>query len=260
MSENVITEIKRDHIYSLAVEGEREDGRAFDEYRPITIETGWISKAEGSAKVQIGDTKVVVGVKIQTGEPFPDTPDVGVIITNIELVPLASPRFESGPPRPPAIELARVTDRGVRESKSIDLKSLCITPGEKVWMIFIDMHVLDDDGNLQDAAALGAISALRTAHIPNVNFGLGDEDIPLPMQDVPVAITAVKIGGEIMLDPSLNEEAVNTAKLTVITDQNGNIVGMQKSGTGSFTAEEVKNTVMMAVKKSGEIRKDILEK
>jgi exosome complex component RRP42 len=258
MSENVIAEIKRDHIYALAVEGKREDGRAFDEYRPITIETNWVSKAEGSARVQIGDTKIVVGVKIQPGEPFSDTPDVGVIITNIELVPLASPKFESGPPRPPAIELARVTDRGVRESKSIDLKALCITPGEKVWMIFIDMHVLDDLGNLQDTAALGAIAALKTAHIPYVNYGLGDKDVPLPVNDTPVAITAVKIGGEIMLDPSLDEESVTTTKLTIISNNDGNIVGMQKSGTGSLTADEIKNTIRMAVEKAKEIRKDVL--
>jgi len=260
MTENIIAEIKRDHIYSLAVEGKRADGRAFDEYRPISIETGYVSKAEGSAKVQLGDTKLIVGVKIQLGTPFPDTPDVGVIITNLELIPMASPEFESGPPRPPAIELARVTDRGVRESASLDLKSMCITPGEQVWMVFIDIHVLDYDGNLQDAASMGAAAALATAHIPNVNFGIADKDVPLPMLDTPVAITAVKIGGEIMLDPSRDEDAVTTAKLTVITNEKGNVVGMQKSGTGTFTADEVKNTIRMAVTKADEIRKEFLGK
>jgi len=52
------------------IKGEREDGRKFDEYRNIKIDTNVIEKAEGSARVQLGDTHLVVGVKIQTGTPF----------------------------------------------------------------------------------------------------------------------------------------------------------------------------------------------
>ena len=126
MSDNIVAEIKKEYIYDLAKRDERADGRALDQYRNISIETGVISKAEGSARVQIGDTQVLVGVKIQPGEPFPDTPDKGVIITNAELIPLASPTFESGPPREGAIELARVVDRGIRESGALDLAKLCI--------------------------------------------------------------------------------------------------------------------------------------
>ena len=74
-------------------------------------------------------------------------------------------------------------------------------------MVFIDVHVLDHDGNLMDAASLGAIAALMSTKMPNAKFGLG-EDAPLPLNDVPVGITAVNIGGAIMLDPSLDEESV----------------------------------------------------
>jgi len=83
---DVIAEIKRDYIYELAKRSERADGRALDEYRPIQVEVGLIGKAEGSARVKIGNTQVLVGVKVQPGEPFPDSPDTGVIITNVELV------------------------------------------------------------------------------------------------------------------------------------------------------------------------------
>ena len=48
-----------------------------------------------------------------------------------ELVPFASPMFESGPPREDAIELARVVDRGIRHSEIVDKKKLCITPGKE---------------------------------------------------------------------------------------------------------------------------------
>ncbi len=257
MSNEIISELRKDFIYNLMVKGEREDGRAFDQHREITIDTNVIDKAEGSARVKLGDTHVVVGVKIQPGAPFPDTPDQGVIITNLELIPLASPVFEAGPPREDAIELARVVDRGVRESGAVDLSKLCITPGEKVWMVFIDVHVLDDGGNIMDASSLGAIAALMTAKLPAKRFDLGD-DTDVPLRDVPVAVTAVEVGGSIMLDPSLDEESIAGTKLTVTSNQDGALSAMQKSGVHPLTTEQINYIVDIAIEKAKEIREKFL--
>jgi exosome complex component RRP42 len=166
----IIPAIKKDYITKLAEQGKRIDGRTFDQYRTIEIETKVVNKAEGSARVKIGNTQVLVGIKMDLGEPFPDTPDCGVLSTTAEFVPLASPDFESGPPREDAIELARVVDRGVRESEVVDIKKLVITAGEKVWIVFIDIHILDYDGNLFDGASLGALAALSTTKIPILRF------------------------------------------------------------------------------------------
>ena len=95
----VVPIIKRDYVLKLAEQGKRLDGRSFDQFRKIEIETGVVNKAEGSARVKIGNTQVLVGIKIGIGEPFPDTPDTGVLSTTAEFIPLASPDFESGPPR-----------------------------------------------------------------------------------------------------------------------------------------------------------------
>ncbi|TRZ87531.1 MAG: exosome complex protein Rrp42 [Methanosarcinales archaeon] len=257
MSNEIIAELRKDYIYNLMIKGEREDGRAFDQYRDLVIETNVINKAEGSARVKLGDTHVVVGVKIQPGTPFPDTPDQGVIITNLELIPLASPVFEAGPPREDAIELARVVDRGIRESQSIDLSKLCITPGEKVWMVFIDVHVLDDGGNIMDAASFGAVAALLTAKLPAKRYDLG-EDSPVPMRNVPVSITAVDIGGSIMLDPSLDEQSIAGTKLTVTSNQEGDVSAMQKSGVQPLTTEQINYIVDIAIEKAKEIREKFL--
>jgi exosome complex component RRP42 len=158
--------IKKDYLIKLAEKGIRNDGRKFNDFRDIEIETGIVSKAEGSAKVKIGNTQVMAGIKMDMGEPYPDSQGEGVMTTAAELIPLASPDFEAGPPRENAIELARVVDRGIRESKIIDVEKLCIEEGEKVWIVFIDLHILDYDGNLFDAASLAALSALMTAKIP----------------------------------------------------------------------------------------------
>ncbi|MCK4348697.1 MAG: RNA-binding protein, partial [Thermoplasmatales archaeon] len=61
--------IKRDYLYNLAKNGKRADERKFDEFRNIEIETGFISKAEGSARVKIGNTQVIAGIKMDIGDP-----------------------------------------------------------------------------------------------------------------------------------------------------------------------------------------------
>jgi len=254
----VVSEIRKDYLYNLMLKGQRADGRSFNEYRPISIEKGVVQKAEGSALVKLGKTQVMVGVKIQPGEPFADSPNRGVIITNAELVPLASPSFEPGPPNEYGIELARVVDRGVRESGALDLDALCIVPGEKVWIVFIDVHILDDCGNIMDASSLGAIAALLTSTIPAKKFGLG-EDYPVPIKDIPISTTAIEFGGVIMFDPDVDEESIAETKLTVITRADGSICGMQKSGTGVLTQDEIYRIVDIACENGKEIREKFLE-
>jgi exosome complex component RRP42 len=259
MGLEVIEEIRKDYVYDLIGNGKRVDGRGFHEYRDIIIERDVIKKAEGSARVQIGDTVVFVGVKIEPGEPFSDTPNKGILMTNAELVPLASPEFETGPPGETSIELARVVDRGIRGSETIDLEKLCIEEGEKVWMVFLDIHALDNGGNLVDAAALGAIASLLNVRLPYERYGLTGGDT-LHIRDTPVAVTAVEIEGNILVDPNLYEESAATSKLTVISNADGSVSGLQKSGSNGLKEETIVEMVEVGIEKAGEIREKYLPK
>ncbi|MCS4541339.1 MAG: exosome complex protein Rrp42 [Euryarchaeota archaeon] len=258
---DIIAEIKKDYIYSLAEKDMRVDGRSLDQYRPISLETGKMGRAQGSAIVKIGNTQVIVGTKLEIGEPFPDTPNEGVLTVNAELVPLASPTFEPGPPDENAIELARVVDRGIRESDAIKLDNLCLIEGEKVWVTFVDIHVIDHDGNLIDASALGAISALLNTRLPATKVEGKEivieegETVPLPVVQKPVACTFAKINGKLMLDPSLDEEHIMETRVTVTTDADGNIRAMQKGIAGYLTKEELIKAVQIARERSQELRK-----
>ena len=244
MSVEVVSELMREHIAKLVASGRRADGRVAEEVRNLAIQKDYIKTAEGSARVQLGSTDVLVGVKISTGEPYPDTPNSGVLTTSVELIPMASPTFESGPPRPDAIELARVVDRGIRETKTVDMGKLCIVPGEKVWVVFIDIHALDYDGNLFDASSYGTLAALSCAKMPGRLTG--GEDQPLPVDHWPVSITAAKIRNTIVFDPQLDEERIADARLTVATDENGDIRAMQKGLKGSFSYDEVRHIISTA--------------
>lgn len=253
----ILDELRKDYVCKLIRKGNRIDGREFHEHRSITVEREIIKRAEGSARVRIGETDVLVGMKMEPKEPFPDTPNEGIIITNAELVPLASPEFEPGPPDENSIELARVVDRGIRESGAIDLKKLCVKEGEKVWAVFIDVHVLNDDGNLTDASALGAISALLNATIPQERYGLNGE-VSFPVKDTPVAVTMIEIEGNILVDPNLYEENAANSRLTVILNAEGALSGMQKSGSGELMTETVIEMVEIGIEKAEEIRKKFL--
>jgi len=128
---SLITKVRQKQIIALIEKGQRLDGRGLTDFREIKIEQGIIEKAEGSARVLLGKTEILVGTKVETGEPFPDTPNDGVMTVNAELVPLAAANFEPGPPDENSIELARIVDRGIRESKAVDSEKLCIESGKK---------------------------------------------------------------------------------------------------------------------------------
>ncbi len=66
----IISEIERKHVITLLEHNKRVDGRTVTEIRPIEIETGLIVKAEGSARIKMGKTQVIVGVKTGWGHHF----------------------------------------------------------------------------------------------------------------------------------------------------------------------------------------------
>jgi ribosomal RNA-processing protein RRP42 (EC 3.1.13.-) len=212
-NENIVPLIKRESILASLDRGIRADGRKFNEYRPLSITLSYAKKADGSALVKLGDTTVLAGVKVEPEEPFEDTPNQGNLVVNVELLPLAYETFEPGPPDENAIELSRVVDRSLRDSKSIDLSKLVIEPGKKIWTVWVDIYVLDYGGNILDACTLAAVSALYDTRLPKV-VKEGDEikiikeekGEKLPMNFPVVTVSVAKIGKHLVVDPDLDEK------------------------------------------------------
>ncbi len=256
---DIVPEITRQSITNLVRNDKREDGRELNEYRDISIETNVISKAEGSARVKIGGTQVIVGIKPQIGSPFPDTPDLGVLMTNCEMLPMADPNFEPGPPSDDSIELARVVDRGIRESELVELDKLCIEEGKHVWMLFIDLHIIDNCGNLFDACELAVMAALKSTKLPAASIVdeevvlSEDETFDLPINNELALCTFVKIGDKMVLDPTLDEERVASARLNVGVTKDGRICSMQKGGSQPLNKDELLKAVNVAVSKTKEL-------
>ncbi|MDE1810694.1 MAG: exosome complex protein Rrp42 [Candidatus Micrarchaeota archaeon] len=248
--------VKTNYVKELLNKKAREDMRQFMQYRNVSITTGTMQNAEGSAQVDLGNTRVICGIKMIVGEPMPDTPNQGNMMVAAELLPLASADYETGPPSPEAIELARVVDRGIRAAQSINLESLFIEEG-KVWSVFIDLYVLNYDGNLFDACTLAAMAALMTTKVPKFEDGEAkreDRTKPLKIDTVVTSTTFGKVGSNLLLDLDRNEENASDARITIAIDD-ANIRAMQKGLRGSFTKEEVETLIDMAFQKRTELKR-----
>ncbi|MCA9488192.1 MAG: exosome complex protein Rrp42 [Nanoarchaeota archaeon] len=255
--------ITGERIKEYLKKGKRFDGRTPEQFREIIIERDVSKKAEGSVRVKMGKTEVVVGVKLGLAEPYPDSPNKGNLMTTAELLPLSSERFENGPPKFPAIETGRVIDRILRESGFIDFEKLCIEEGKKVWNLFVDIYSINDDGNLLDAAGIGAVAALRVAKMPKYDAEKDKIDYdteptgPVPLKEIPVSITVHKVGDSLIVDPTREEEDLSETRVTIGGNAEGRISSMQKGEAASIDAEQMKQIFDMAEKVIKEIANKI---
>jgi exosome complex component RRP42 len=255
----IVENLRKKQMRESISAGKRLDERSLHEIRPLQIEIDVIKKASGSAWVKLGKTEVITGIKVETGEPFEGLENSGAMIITAEVLPIASPHIEPGPPDEETIELARVVDRGVRESEMLDLSKLVLVPGKIVYTIFVDCSIINVDGNLFDATSYAVVSALASCKLPV--FEIKDDKVvetgktqEPPITTIPVSITTVKIGDYLLLDPTTEEEACMDARLTITTNSKGSIVAMQKGLKGYFTVDEVKGIADKARIKGEEIR------
>ncbi|MFT4310531.1 MAG: RNA-binding protein [Candidatus Woesearchaeota archaeon] len=245
-----MNQASKEHILRNISQDVRYDGRTKTQYRHIEITTDVSHTAEGSAQIRIGDTVVIAGVKLALEKPYPDTPNKGNLMVNAELLPIASDKFEMGPPSMDSIELARVVDRTVRESGAIDLQALCVTHGEQVWSVMCDVCPLNNAGNLFDAASLAVAVALQQAVFPAITEDGVDYKTKtknkLPLSDVPLSVTVWKIGDEFIVDPTEAEQEAFDARLTVGMLSDGHICALQKGGDGVLSVDDAKTMVGIA--------------
>ncbi|MFH1823105.1 MAG: RNA-binding protein [archaeon] len=264
MEEANIPNITRKKIQELLKENRRLDGRTPFEFREITVEKGISKNAEGSARVKIGDTEVIAGVKMEIMEPFPDSEDKGILMVGAELRPIASELFEMGPPRMDSIGLARTVDRCVRESDFINFEKLCIKKGEKVWAILLDIYAINDAGNLTDASAIAAVAALLDSVFPEVEgekvkYGTRTKN-KLPLTGIPFNITGYQIGDHFLFDPDDLEENVATGKMSfaVSFDKELTIHGALKSNEATTSIESIDNLLTNIKKEAEKVYKNLV--
>jgi len=263
MSNMKVSNLTIDKLRKMFAEGKRFDSRALLDFRDIDIDFEVSNKAEGSARVKIGKTEVIAGVKMQIGEPYPDSPEKGNLMVSGDLLPLASPRYESGPPGFDAIELPRLVDRAIRSSEIINFEKLVVEKGEKVWTIIVDVYPINDDGNVIDAASIAALIALKKAVFPELKKdGKIDYEkrtknpLPLSSDIVPLSFSFYKLGDSLILDPTREEEEACDTRITFgLSKWNGQLMvnSCQKKGEGTLSQEDITKIMEILPKKFEEL-------
>ncbi|MEM4582163.1 MAG: RNA-binding protein, partial [Candidatus Korarchaeum sp.] len=157
-----------------------------------------------------------------------------------------------------------IVDRAIRSADTIDLSSLVISPGKLVYMLFLDMYVLDYDGNLEDSLTLASLIALGRTEVPEVvlkengEVEVKERKRRLELKDIPINFTFVKIGNKMLLDPTIEEEGVCDASITIAINKEGKVCSIQKKH-GTFKVDEILNMVSVAKGKWPELAEIVRE-
>jgi len=226
----------------------RTDGRSYTDYRHFTIKTGVISSANGSSEVKLGKTHVMVGIKAELGEPDALAPNSGTLNFFVECTANASPNFEGKGGDEISWELSNGLAQ-VINCQTLDLKSLLIVPFKHCWALFIDVVVLECDGNLFDACSLAVKAALSNTQIPKLIISGDSDEIDIDVSDdqydtqeidvanVPIIVTANKIGRRFIFDATIEEESCVDVKMLVAVNGLGKICQIQKYGHEGLNPE-----------------------
>ncbi|KAK3158155.1 hypothetical protein QOZ80_2AG0133580 [Eleusine coracana subsp. coracana] len=259
---------ERDFIESALQSDLRVDGRRSFDFRRLDISFG---REDGSSEVQLGETRVMGYVTAQLVPPYRDRPNEGTLAIFTEFSPMADPAFEPGRPGESAIELGRVIDRGLRESRAVDMESLCVVAGKYVWSVRVDLHILDNGGNLIDAANIAALAALSTFRRPECTVGGEDgqqvtvhdaevrDPIPLTIHHLPIAVTFAYFGegNIVVVDPTYKEEAVMGGRMTATVNSNGDVCAIQKAGGEGVMSSVIMQCLRIASVKAADVTSKI---
>lgn len=241
----------------------RPDGRSPEKTRSVTVNVNSICTADGSATVRIGNTTVVCGIKAELGKPRADEPERGFMVPNVELPPLCSRLFRPGPPSEEAQSMTCFVAKATEEM--IDLKQLCVSADNLVWVLHIDMICLDYDGCVQDACVVALSAALRTVKLPSVEFDmetktptvdLGNRRL-IDVKSSPVSTSFAVFDDEIILnDPTGEEESLSSAKLSVVTDGT-TIFSVHKPGGSTLSESQLQDCLSLSRERANLINKMI---
>jgi ribonuclease PH len=206
----------------------RSDGRAPDQLRPVTITPRFIKHAEGSALIEVGDTRVVCTVSVEDRvPPFLKGQGEGWITSEYGMLPRATGsrmqrEVSKGRPSGRTHEIQRLIGRSLRAV--VDLRAL----GERT--LWIDCDVIQADGGTRTASITGSFVALAEALRHLKTQGVLTE---LPLLDYVAATSVGRVGGQTLLDLNYDEDSKAEVDMNVVKTGRGMFVEVQGTAEDS---------------------------
>ncbi|PFH48998.1 hypothetical protein AMATHDRAFT_148629 [Amanita thiersii Skay4041] len=264
----------RVYLERFVAENVRPDGREFGEWRPVSVDVGSISTADGSSLVKLGETIIVCGVKAEIAEPELERPNEGFLVPNLDLPAMCSAKFKPGPPSEEAQVVSDRLNEAILASDMLSLRSLCIEPGKAAWVLYVDATCLSYDGNVFDAALLAMVAALINTRLPKATFDeeaehavcSRNEKSPLAIERtrLPIAMSfGIFDSSRIFSDPTTFEQPLLDAQLSVVLDPQGDIIVTSQIGAPTQTwlsssGEDALLSCIAAAKKRNRILTEVI--
>jgi len=220
----------------------RSDGRADDELRPVSIQPHYLRFAEGSALIELGDTKVLCAASVEERAPhFLKGQGLGWVTAEYSLLPRSTSERTGrealqGRPSGRTQEIARLVGRALR--CTIDTRAL----GERT--IILDCDVIQADGGTRTAAISGAFVALCLA------LARLRKDGKLrgwPLVDWLGATSVGVLDGRPVLDLAYGEDAHAEVDFNVAMTGDGKFVEIQGTAEGApFSKSQLDRLLALA--------------
>jgi len=236
----------------------REDGRNYNELRPVKITRHYIKYAEGSVLIETGDTKVICTATVEEKvPPFKKDTGEGWITAEYSMLPRSTqtrnPRDISKLKQSSrSQEIQRLIGRSLRNV--VDLKLL----GER--QITIDCDVIQADGGTRTASITGAFVALVDACRKLMDDGIINEN---PVRDYVAATSVGIVNGRILLDLCYSEDSHADVDMNVVMTGTGEFIEIQATGEQtSFTKAQLDELLELAsgsITRLINIQKQVLE-
>ena len=228
----------------------RQDGRAYDELRPIKITTDFVKFPEGSCLIECGDTKVLCCACIEDKTPPHVEEGEGWVTAEYSMLPRANrERSKRDIAKlklsPRSAEIQRLVGRSLRAA--VDKQAL----GERT--INIDCDVLQGDGGTRTASVTGGFVALDVACRKLVEEGyLGST----PIRHFVTGVSAGIVDEQALLDLQYSEDSRAQVDLNCVMNELGEIIELQGTGEGrAFTLAEQQELVRLCAKGNRELLK-----
>lgn len=228
----------------------RQDGRAYDELRPIKITTDFVKFPEGSCLIECGDTKVLCCASIEEKTPPHVAEGEGWVTAEYSMLPRANRErskrdISKLKLSPRSAEIQRLVGRSLRAA--VDMKAL----GERT--INIDCDVLQGDGGTRTASVTGGFVALALACRKLVEEGdLG----ATPIRHFVTGVSAGIVDEQALLDLQYSEDSRAQVDLNCVINELGEIIELQGTGEGrAFTLTEQQELVRLCAKGNRELLK-----
>ena len=222
----------------------RSDARAALELRPVKITTGFIKHPEGSALIEVGETRVICTVSVEEKvPPFLKGKGEGWVTSEYGMLPRATStrtQRESSRGRPSGRtqEIQRLIGRSLRAV--VDLKAL----GERT--LWIDCDVIQADGGTRTASITGSFVALVLALRRLKEQGAFGE---LPLTDFVAATSVGKVAGEIYLDLKYDEDSAAEVDMNIVKTGGGQFVEIQGTAEAAPFGEDELQALLAAADK-----------